>query len=429
MSKWTGWPRLRFVDAAEVSANVRYDLNSGPSAPLADGWSMGVPSLDGDPDALGVEWGRRTLSFTQRVYGEREDALSHLNRLRRELYRRRNWLLVQLGPSSAPVWLRTYRSASGALDFEHVYNDDRPDYWTLGMEIAADAWAVGETVSFGLEYSLNPFAGTDRLGVWLPPIQGEVATPLRVTQYGMRPTLVYGTARDGFFAASPVPAQTASAAPYWTYAAAGTGTVRKGAAPSSVLPGRYRVVVAHQGAAGGSHRWGISVDGGTTAVWTTATAVTSWRTLTAISSTTYVWYDLGEVTIRSATGAAVTPYVWHTWTGTSAAQVATMLIPITQDEVGEQAQVMAMVSAPTAYGSPLRDRIVIDDSDDHDHHVLRDDYALPTTPAGASRLLAYPQYENRLTLLGRLDADGSSLATPMVDVSYRPRYTDLAGGL
>lgn len=426
------WPRVQFVDAPDLSANVRYDLNDGDAGPLAEGWSLGSPALQGDPDSVGTKWLPRELSFTQAIDGsisEGRDVEWHINALRREMYRRSNWLLFHLSPEKPPVWFQTYRSDSGPLDFDELFDNQDQHDWELPVKLAARPWAIGERVTHTFNYQTNPRTdrGTvedGRLSLQLPQIKGELPPPLRVKWSVLASSgTSYRTVKDGWFAVSPTSQQTHI---YWYLPVNGT-------APSAVPPGRYRVVAMYD-TAGGPQRFGISLDGGTTPIWTTNAPVTTGRTLTVISGMTYQWRDLGEITIRSSDGEPIAPYLKFDTTGIGGSpHWAVQLIPILEDGVDELASIMEKVSAPTAAGTSSNiypDYFVLDDSEDHDHQCIRNASTtipgnlLPARVSGASRLLAHPQWENRLYLLGNTAVDGSGVA--QVEVSYRPLYTDVA---
>lgn len=421
-----GWPRVQFVESPDIDADVRYDLNDGTAGPLADGWSLGSPSLEGDPDSIGTEWNYRELSFTQSIRGQRTDVMWHINALRREMYRRSNWLLFQLDPGSAPVWFQTYRSASGSLSFDRVYVDgnERPDDWEIEVRLRARPWAVGEEVTFTRSYALdpNPSGGNPaydgRFGFFLPTIKGDVPTPATVKW-----SVANRTVADGWLSVSPTVDQTRTI--WWKPGAAGT-------APSSVVPGRYRVVTLFSGV--GPSRFGVSADGGVTTLWNTDATVTSSRyAVPSGSAPNIYWFrDLGDVTIRSSDGAAIAPYIKLDLTGVLAGDnYAIFLVPILQEDVGELASVMSAITAPRG-GPTAATYVQIDDSDEHDHQWV---YINGTDPrgsvfapgvSGASQLMLHPQWENQVNSFGRhVSTDYTRIG--LLTFTYRPRYTDLAG--
>lgn len=410
------WPQVQFVESPDEASAIRYDFNDaeGVAVVLADGWSLGVSSLSGDPDGISVDFGFRELSFTQEIRGSRLEALSLLNALSREVLRRRNWLRFQLDSTTDPVWFHTYRSLPDQLVFDHIYVDaDRPDRWSIGVKLDADSWAVGAEVSHGpVEYHYDYPANTPWLGFFLPQIKGDIAVPLRVAWAKSSGSTGLD---DGFLAVSPTATQSRTV---WTFPSPSTVQVVKAAAPSDVPPGRYRVLSVYPSGAGGDHRFGVSYDGGTTPAWLTDAPVNDYRTL----SSAHDWADLGILTVGSSDGDPITPYIWYDWTGTSGADVAVILVPLAEDAAGEPATVMDVISGPSWAGSiGGGQNFLIDDSDDHDHQSIRGSNVLPAVVKGASQIIGHPQLENLVTILG--DHPGGAELT----FKYRPRYLNLAG--
>lgn len=184
------YPLVRFVDAPDPDAVVRFDFNTaGEWAdqkvwPGHDGWTLGSPVREGDPDSYNTDWGFRRASFNLIVEGTKQTAARVMSQLSRELLRRDNWLLFQLSEFSPPVWLHTYRSTEpGPLDFTRVVNrrDDKADRWGIPVQIDADAFLYGERVTIDPITVVNSPADPDH-PMWfdLPEILGDAPVPLRM---------------------------------------------------------------------------------------------------------------------------------------------------------------------------------------------------------------------------------------------------------
>jgi hypothetical protein len=184
------WPLVKFVDAPEVGANVRYDFNNALAAAtrsVQSDFTLGSPTLDGEPDAIGVAYGYRQPLFTQLVKGEKSDALQALSLLSRELLRPTNWLMFQLDAVSGPIWLKVYRSQFAALSLERVYvdlpsGDTAPlsDTWAIPVPLVADAFAYGQRVTLDPVMVTQSPDGDNPMRIELPAIKGDAPTPLRV---------------------------------------------------------------------------------------------------------------------------------------------------------------------------------------------------------------------------------------------------------
>lgn len=271
------YPLVRFVDAPEESANVRLDLNSigvwadERIAPAHEGFSIGAPTLEGDPDGIGVEYGLRTISFSLHINGSRQASLRAMEALAREVQRRRNWLMVQLDDSSAPVWFRTYVSQPGEVSFDRVFNDGRPDGWVVGVQLSADAHALGARETLATVTVANdPTAASNPMSFIVSDIKGDAPAPVRIGAdfsanldqadivWSVCPVPDDFTAPlswdigtgDGWTAGTDTGAAVADAAYSGgsyrevTFATdAGMATRLYGSAPESLIPGKYRVFV------------------------------------------------------------------------------------------------------------------------------------------------------------------------------------------
>lgn len=180
------YPQVQFVAAPEDGAAVLFDFNDNfgdaPAQILDKTFNLGTPSVEGDPDGLGVQYGPRTLAFTLLIFGNRDAARQTQALLARTfMLRRRGWIRVQIDEFAAPVWLRTYTPTPGELDFELVALDDRPGAWKVDVEVAAEPFIRGARVTFPLiNMTNNPAAATNKQQVLLPAVVGDAPAPIRI---------------------------------------------------------------------------------------------------------------------------------------------------------------------------------------------------------------------------------------------------------
>src|SRR4051812_35987491 len=123
----SSWPLVKYVDAPATTATVRYDFNdqvpnpaTGPAKKVTD-FDPGVPTLEGDPDAVGQSWGFRSPSITHTIKATKAQAMAALSAVSREQLRRTNWLLFQPSAAQQPVWFKTYRTSYEPLSLDQVY--------------------------------------------------------------------------------------------------------------------------------------------------------------------------------------------------------------------------------------------------------------------------------------------------------------------
>ncbi|WP_193613166.1 hypothetical protein [Nocardioides lijunqiniae] len=183
----TTYPVLRFVAAPSPDAAVRLDLHAYTAYtgvriwPVKNGWSIGTPAMEGEPDGVGVEYGPRTLGFDLRVEGSKVHALAKHSQIAREILRDGNWLLFQLSASTEPVWFHTYRTEPGELSFEHVTSRGDADRWGIGMKLTAEPFALGKRVVMPpVTITNDPTAGPHRMSCLLPEILGDAPSPVRI---------------------------------------------------------------------------------------------------------------------------------------------------------------------------------------------------------------------------------------------------------
>lgn len=181
------YPLVKFMASPATTAAVRYDFNTaisggGRAHILHGAWDLGAPELQGDSDGIDVEWGLRTIQFTQRIEGSEADALAKQSALARELLRRSNWLMVQIAADREPVWFQTYRGDPGSLSFENVRLDSTGfDAWDIGLSLQAEPFALGARVTLSpITVNNDPAAGSNPCRAVLPTILGDAPAPLRI---------------------------------------------------------------------------------------------------------------------------------------------------------------------------------------------------------------------------------------------------------
>lgn len=78
----SSYPLVKFVDSPSTSATVRYDCNDQAGTPVKKvlEFDPGVPTLEGDPDAVGQQWGFRSPSITHTIKGTNAQGRPRPNR-------------------------------------------------------------------------------------------------------------------------------------------------------------------------------------------------------------------------------------------------------------------------------------------------------------------------------------------------------------
>lgn len=307
------WPRVRFCDGPSRDAVTRLDLNERglsyePSRVRADGFSLGMAELSGEPGGRGRVWTERTLPLPLLVRGARPQALARLEAVARELTRSENWLEWQLSAESAPRWFHTYAAAPSPLSLDRVYVDGTRvgDTWTATLSAPADPFAVGEPIVLG-PYAVTNHPASGALPMWLdlPAVEGEAAAPLEVvlekTAAGgmLGPAVAVTEHAPGVVTAASWGAAVASAVTDGGYLA---GAYRSTAGaltdwttvgtfqPAGLARGRWRTLLRAGGAsANGSLllRWRVAAAGVSSRVYSTPRLVTVGQQIR--------WIDAGEV--------------------------------------------------------------------------------------------------------------------------------------
>lgn len=188
------WPLVKFVDSPSTTATVRYDCNDQAATPVkkVTEFDPGVPTLEGEPDAVGQQWGFRSPRIVHTIKGTKAQAMAALSAVSKEQLRRTNWLLFQPSAATSPVWFKTYRTGYEAVSLERVWvrvdgggTVPLPDTWKITIPLVADAFAYGARVtipSVQIVQSPADVAGPKyAMRYALPAIKGDAPTRLRVS--------------------------------------------------------------------------------------------------------------------------------------------------------------------------------------------------------------------------------------------------------
>jgi hypothetical protein len=203
-----------------------------------------------------------------------------------------------------------------------------------------------------------------------------------------------------------------------------------GDAPTAVAPGRY-TVFAGERTVGTGMRFGVSYDGGTTALWG------PWS-----RDDTASWHNMGDFTFRPPPGvttAQVPTILWEYEAPAAGVQPIPTLVlhPILNAAAGEYGKLMSKITA-TGPGADTHGGLSSGnqgalhvDADGRQHAALINGdgttvWQWPLQVPGASQLIAWPQHENWLTALD--DAVfNSGDATTYATISYHPYNHTFAG--
>lgn len=368
------YPLAKLVSAPDPAATVLYDFNiEDGSAPLRrcrveqDGFSLGTPALQGDPDSIFPQYGSRTVSFSVQIRGPKSYALGKVSAAARWLLRDNSWLMVQLSSTMKPVWFKLYRPEPGDLSFDHVDKTDTKDVWRWSIQLPAEAFAYGQRITLAsLTINNDPAAATNPCFAQIPAVVGDAPAPARIRvshsngQTGRRhlvsvtpaPATVtapivwqVGTG-DGWTVGTDTQAPTSDSAYSGgsyravTFATPGMATRISGPAPVAVPPGRYKVMLrASRSDTSSTFQVRLGVSGGFAYAYRDTTSIT-WGTSAATGHS--AWINLGDVRLPQGSPLldvsaeqAVTPNVSLQAARTSGAGDlrldAFMLIPIESD--------------------------------------------------------------------------------------------------
>ena len=184
------YPLVKLTSGPDTSATVLHDFNSedgnGPLRRMRvedDGFSVGNPQLQGDPDSIFPQYGPRTIRLPMQIWGPKSYALAKVAAASRWLLRDNCWLMVQLTESTKPLWFKLYRPEPGDLAFGYVKKkvDENRDVWRWDISLPAEPFAYEAKVSFGpVTISNDPASGTNPCSYVLPTILGDAPAPLTV---------------------------------------------------------------------------------------------------------------------------------------------------------------------------------------------------------------------------------------------------------
>lgn len=191
----SSYPLVKFVDSPATSAVVRYDCNDqvGTPAKKVTDFDPGVPTLEGDPDAVGQQWGFRSPQIVHTIKGTKAQAMAALSAVSKEQLRRTNWVMYQLSAATSPRWFKTYRTGYQPVTLDQVFvrTDGGglvalPDTWKITIPLVADAFTYGAKVTMSTFQVIQgpvDLAGPTRtaMHVVLPAIKGDAPTGLRVS--------------------------------------------------------------------------------------------------------------------------------------------------------------------------------------------------------------------------------------------------------
>lgn len=443
---------LAFVDAPSPTANVAVSL-TGDQVYLStfDSFSLGTPTYEAEPDAVGGLFGWRTVSFELTIVAPYSDATGIMQDISRELLQPRNWLRVQRGPETEAMFLRTYRTPQGAVSWTKNFGD----VWTLPVSLVCDAELTGNRVDLPAQTATNAATGTNDMVVTLAGIKGDFQTPAivwtstsdasmmaRLSSSVRPPVLVEA---ETYASIGPQSTAITSTATYsnsggvlLTPVSTSTNLVGTWTMPATLQPGTYQVLVRCKlsvAAVGWSgYMWGITGLGSDTG----ATAFTPDGTTTAMQLV-----DMGTIQIpdRRVGSVPVAPFLpTFNLTVTRAATASGTLgvdyfafIPAGPSEYDRTATVTGAVVAYLPSSSPL----VFDGTnfDDWAGYVytpstsIFDPAALmqqipPADVSGGMPLLT-PGVTNYLTYLRMGNGILLTKQSP-VYVSYFPKYLHLA---
>lgn len=324
------YPNLRLVTGPSEDATVLFDLcDEDAAAPrwvLADGFSLGAPELEGDPDAVDPLYGPRTIEATLEVQGTKSEALGLLSNLARVLVTGYTgsfvpglWLRVEVEPELAPIWFRLLRPDLAALSWENIYTREGApaDRWAVDLDLPAEAFGYGTQETIATEIVGNdPTAASDGCRFDLPAIKGDSPAPLRVEMVAQQN--IFSLGRQGMLISH---AATVACNPSAVSSSSGTALTDTSTTSEStsiggnhltisfatnlnmvtrlsvlpgVFPGKYKVLArVRWTSSAAQHKVRVTLDG-------MAGEVVS-LTDPAGSSSGWVWADLGDFNLPKRT--------------------------------------------------------------------------------------------------------------------------------
>lgn len=177
----------QFVDAISATPNVLLDLDNRNPFTVVEGTSTSPPTLerstmksqaDGSVET-GTSYNNReiVLELGMELVAAETQATA-IQTLARILDRRQGaWLKWQSEGMTKPLFFRTKRA-----NFQVIDNvlDAKPDR-ALTIPLEAEPFGYGLAVSSNAVITNSPVAGTNKMAFKFPAIQGDVATPLRLS--------------------------------------------------------------------------------------------------------------------------------------------------------------------------------------------------------------------------------------------------------
>jgi hypothetical protein len=133
------FPEFKLVDAPTATANVH-----------ADGFTIGVPELTGEVDAIDPLYGERIVSFTCAMTGTKPQVAASQSALARLLLAPgQGWLRVRVTPTSRLLFFRTYRPQPGDLSFDLIQTTsvNKSERWELKVDLPCEPFAYGERIT------------------------------------------------------------------------------------------------------------------------------------------------------------------------------------------------------------------------------------------------------------------------------------------
>jgi hypothetical protein len=414
------WPLVQFVDAPTDPATVRHDFNDLDVAQTwipREGFSFGVPQLEGDPDSQDSDFGlRQGLQFLVYVAGPKSAAMAVKAAMTRELMRRTNWLKFQLAPTTAPVFIPTFRTVPEATDVTYVDSaDDSDDVWSVVVRLNAKPFALGLSESFSVSISSALTSSSATQQIALPALKGDVAVPLNLSF----------SSSTGPWRVSLAPQDTATLNRWSAQTVESSGSTSVVSAPSAIAPGRYRVYAVMPTASAVAVKFGWAPDGNG--------AHTIWNTAAAAGFLPYVMWDidahiavqnvqdLGEVQFIGAPGSTssiIPKFNLQRQAGSGTTTATLIFETISDDRIDEDA---SAVDASAGLGTGA---LWLGDDATHAtvYVVSGQTFQSPVVARGASTIVAHPQHANILTFF---NGGGSSVTATC---TYQPRYLDVPAG-
>lgn len=263
---------LAFVAGPAATPQINELLTTDPAWATITGFTLGAPTFEGAPFAVGVQYGYRTCSFTIRLIGAYSTVASKMQTITRQLLQDQNWLMVKWLTTPQPMFLRTYRTAQAAADWTLSLNQ----VWDLPVELECEPFLYGAPRTIGpVTITNNPASGTNPMWYKFPAIAGDAPAGLKVS---IAPSATWDDYSPLMATAALDPSDSAAGPVFWQTGgftlgtntavgatsgfsgsnstlvspgsnqptAAAGGPRLTGPAPSTLTPGTYKVLVRVQ---------------------------------------------------------------------------------------------------------------------------------------------------------------------------------------